>query len=791
MKLKPRQLTEVLAEASLIAASAVAAVSLERLFVDSTFLPDVLLMAVASHLVAIACRRARFRFGASAIVSGVTLVLLSSAILYPDESSFIFPTADTIRALSGDLSAAGSVFVAESAPVQPLRGFVAGASALVWIGAFLADSAAFRLRSVVEAVAFAASVLAFSSLMGSDRNQVAHGVAFTAASTALALSMRASEKADDELWTAGRARPGVATILRSGAVFGLVVVVAGGLVAPRVPGADSQPLVDLAGLGDPPATRSITSPLVSVSASLVELGDEEVFSVRVAPEERDYWRLMALTEFDGGQWQRTSSFDAARGPLPSTVDSSLTNRRRLIQTVSKRSRSEDDIFLPAAYELSRVLDDGGVDLEYEAATGALVYHSDSQGLAEQGFSYTIESQVPDFEPSQLPQRAAANLSGEFVTEHTQLPPGCEPGQSSSNPPCWPARITALARGVTAGAETDYQRARMLQDFLRDPANFRYDLDVARRHDVATTEDFLFNVRAGYCEQFASAFATLARSIGIPARVAVGYTWGSWDSERQEYVVRGHHAHAWPEVYFAEAGWIIFEPTPGRSRPHDSDVTGLSRALQYPSNDSPDLAGSVDGVIGGGAGDNSPAGPPVPSPSGSDAVAETTPASDSGGSSLLFSVFRVALVVVVAATAATAAIPAVKAARRRRRLLRAVDDPALRGEIAWDDAVAALRLVGFSVDGAQTPLEVASAAESFGADLGPLGDLADALTALRYSNTASEGRVDHDGPSVPDVASGLALVAKEASARVVDRCQTLAGLRRVTLAAIDPRSPAEN
>ena len=787
--MKPQQIIAVVAEGSLIAASIVAAISLERLFVDSTFLRDVLLMAVASHLVAIACRRARFKFGPSAIVSGVTLVLLGSAIFYPNDSSFIFPTTDTISALTDDLSAAGTVFVEESAPVQPLRGFVVSASALVWIGAFLADSAAFRLRSFFEAIAFAALVLAFSSLMGIDRNQVAHGVTFTAALTAVALSMRALERADDDLWTTGRSRPGVSTILRSGAMFGLIVVVVGGLVAPRIPGADSQPLVDITGLDDPPSTRRITSPLVNVSASLVEQSDEEIFSVRVAPEERDYWRLMALTEFDGDQWQRTSSFDDARGLLPSTVDSSLVNRTRLVQTVSKRSRSEDDIFLPAAYELSRVLDDGGVDLEYEVATGALVFHKDSQERAEQGFSYTIESQVPDYEPSQLQERAAANLSEEFLADHTQLPPVCEPDQSSATHDCWPTRITVLARQVTAGAATDYQRARMLQDFLRSPANFRYDLDVARRHDIATTEDFLFNVRAGYCEQFASVFASMARSIGIPTRVAVGYTWGSWDPERREYVVRGHHAHAWPEVYFAEAGWIIFEPTPGRNRPHDSDITGLTDARQYPSNESLILPGSVDGAIGGGVTNNGFAGPPVPRPSGSDVVSETTSVSDPGGTSLLFSVFRLAFVVVAGVTAATAGIPAIKAVRRRRRLLRAADDPVLRGEIAWDDAVKALRLVGFSLNDAQTPLEVASAADRFGGDLGPLEDLAVALTALRYSDTSSEGPT-HDGRS-GDVANELALAAKEASARIVDRCHTLAGPRRVTLAAIDPRSPVKN
>ena len=789
--MNPRQITVVVAEGSLIATSIVATITLERLFVDLTFLRDVLLMALASHLVAIACRRARFRIGPSAIVSGITLVLLGSAIFYPNDSSFIFPTSDTIRALTDDLSATGTVFAEESAPVEPLRGLVVSASALIWIGAFLADSAAFRLRSFVEAIAFATSVLVFSALMGVDRNQVAHGMAYTAAVTAVLLSMRALDKADDDLWLGNKAGPGVSTILRSGAIFGLVVVVAGGLVAQRVPGADSQPLLDITELGDPPSTRNIISPLVNVSASLVEQSDQEIFSVRVAPEDRDYWRLMALTSFNGSQWERTSNFDEARGQLPSTVDSSVINRTKLIQTVTKRSRGEDDIYLPAAYELSRVVDDGGVELEYEAATGALVYHRNSQELAEQGFQYTIESWIPDYDPSQLPEWAAANLSEEFLAEYTQLPPVCGPDQSTTTHDCWPTRITSLAQQVTADATTDYQRARMLQDFLRNPANFSYDLNVAQRHDIATAEDFLFSVRTGYCEQFASVFAAMARSLGIPTRIAVGYTWGSWDPARQEYVVRGQHAHAWPEVYFAGAGWIIFEPTPGRSRPHDSDITGLADARQYPSNRSPILLDSVPGAEVGGAESSDLQGAPVPRPSAPEIVSDTTSASDSSGSQVLFSVVRLLLMVVAGVAAVAAVTPAIKAIRRRRRLLRAAEDPVLRGEIAWDDAISALRLVGFSPKRAQTPLEFAFAATRFGDDLGPLEDLAAKVTALRYSDTSCRDSADRSDQGGPGVANELALGAKEASAHIVDRCHTLAGLRRVAMAAIDPRTPVKN
>lgn len=70
---------------------------------------------------------------------------------------------------------------------------------------------------------------------------------------------------------------------------------------------------------------------------------------------------------------------------------------------------------------------------------------------------------------------------------------------------------------------------------------------------------------------------MARAIGLPARVAVGFTWGDWDEARRTHVVRGEHAHSWPEVYFGGTGWVRFEPTPGRGAPGDAAVTGVAPA----------------------------------------------------------------------------------------------------------------------------------------------------------------------------------------------------------------------
>ena len=83
-------------------------------------------------------------------------------------------------------------------------------------------------------------------------------------------------------------------------------------------------------------------------------------------------------------------------------------------------------------------------------------------------------------------------------------------------------------------------------------------------DVVDVADyFLFDLRRGYCDYYATAFVVLARAAGLPARFATGFTAGSWDPVQRLWVVDEGNAHSWPEVFFPEVGWIPFEPTGGR------------------------------------------------------------------------------------------------------------------------------------------------------------------------------------------------------------------------------------
>jgi transglutaminase-like putative cysteine protease len=128
-------------------------------------------------------------------------------------------------------------------------------------------------------------------------------------------------------------------------------------------------------------------------------------------------------------------------------------------------------------------------------------------------------------------------------------------------PSMPPGVAELSQEITAAAETPYDKARAIEAYLR---RLPYDLDVPMPPaDRDVVDYFLFDLRRGYCDYFATAMAVMARTVGLPARLATGYTMGRYDYGQGRYVVSGLNAHAWVEVHFPGYGWIEFEPTPAR------------------------------------------------------------------------------------------------------------------------------------------------------------------------------------------------------------------------------------
>jgi transglutaminase-like putative cysteine protease len=121
------------------------------------------------------------------------------------------------------------------------------------------------------------------------------------------------------------------------------------------------------------------------------------------------------------------------------------------------------------------------------------------------------------------------------------------------------RIDQLAAEVTAGAATPLETARMIESHLQ--TGYGYSLDLKRTTDGDPVADFLFNIRAGHCEYFATAMVLMLRARRIPARLVNGFQMGEYSDVAGVYTVRQSDAHSWVEVYFAQNRWVAFDPTP--------------------------------------------------------------------------------------------------------------------------------------------------------------------------------------------------------------------------------------
>jgi transglutaminase-like putative cysteine protease len=247
-----------------------------------------------------------------------------------------------------------------------------------------------------------------------------------------------------------------------------------------------------------------------------------------------YWRGITYDTFEGWYWEngRSSSREVpAYTPiLASTITETKSLRQRYL------------IEVPHGETLYAVGEPSTVDQVVQSRTRA---PDDLVGLEGTISDYVVYSEVSQVTTSQL--RDAPTDYPEYVLErYLDLYEGT------------PAPVRSLAVEITQDAETPYEKAVAIERYLRQ---FEYDLTVPvppPKQDVIAF--FLFDVQRGYCDYYASSFVVLARAAGVPARLAVGFAMGGYDSVRGCYEVIEKDAHAWPEVYFPGYGWIPFEPT---------------------------------------------------------------------------------------------------------------------------------------------------------------------------------------------------------------------------------------
>jgi transglutaminase-like putative cysteine protease len=255
-----------------------------------------------------------------------------------------------------------------------------------------------------------------------------------------------------------------------------------------------------------------------------------------------YMRIAALDKFDGKQWSPSNrDTDEIPAELPRPQGLGADVEYTPVSTRAEADGAYTQGLLPMPYPALAVRATGNWKFQPE---GRMIIGEGGQTAA--GVSYTVTSM--ELRPSSAQLASAPPATGRIAEEYTKVP--------GSLPPV----VAETARTVTRGARSDYERALMLQRYFTS-GQFVYNTQATSGTGAEAIARFL-QTKEGFCVHFAFTMAAMARTLDIPARVAVGFTPGTQGADGTMSVGL-KDAHAWPEVYFEGIGWTRFEPTPYR------------------------------------------------------------------------------------------------------------------------------------------------------------------------------------------------------------------------------------
>ncbi|MFI0942314.1 DUF3488 and DUF4129 domain-containing transglutaminase family protein [Streptomyces sp. NPDC021020] len=290
-------------------------------------------------------------------------------------------------------------------------------------------------------------------------------------------------------------------------------------------------------------------PEVALQDYLNQPDNREVMTYRTnsADAQGMYLRIVALDNFDGESWSasKDEKLDIPDAlPAPQGLASDVTSTTVNTSVVVDRDYAQG--WLPMPYPATRVQAEGNWRYEPE---GRMVIGEGGQTTA--GIRYQVSSLQVDPTAAQL--EAAPPATGDIAEHYEEVPDSL------------PKIVEQTAQQVTQGAADDYQRALDLQNYFTS-GQFVYNTQAKSGTGVDAIARFL-QTKEGFCIHFAFTMAAMARTLHIPARVAVGFTPGSMTSSGS-MSVGIKDAHAWPELYFEGIGWTRFEPTPYRGTAPD-------------------------------------------------------------------------------------------------------------------------------------------------------------------------------------------------------------------------------
>ncbi|MGW5467890.1 transglutaminase TgpA family protein [Streptomyces chartreusis] len=349
--------------------------------------------------------------------------------------------------------------------------------------------------------------------------------------------------------TPGGEPSGAVAPVRTGRRIGVValgIALAVPLALPSMNGG----LLDAAGTGvgsgsGNGGTISAVNPLVSLRDSLNVDEDREVLSLKTNSSDVSnlYLRIVSLDDFDGTTWQPSKrSIEAVPDKFPTPFGLGADVKRAEVETTVSAADWYAQNWLPMPYPPSAV--DISGNWRYEPLGMTVV---GDRRQTTRGATYTVRSL--DVQPTADQLAGAPEPPAALKREFTKLPDSL------------PGVVGRTAREVTEGTTSHYEQAVKLQEYFSITGGFQYDTDVKVGSGPEAIARFLRD-KEGFCVHFSFAMAAMARSLDIPARVAVGFAPGTPQGDGSVSVGL-RDAHAWPELYFEGVGWTRFEPTPTR------------------------------------------------------------------------------------------------------------------------------------------------------------------------------------------------------------------------------------
>jgi transglutaminase-like putative cysteine protease len=299
--------------------------------------------------------------------------------------------------------------------------------------------------------------------------------------------------------------------------------------------------------GNGPGTREVEvkDPTLDLERNLSRGEDVPLLWVTTSGPKPTYLRYSVLANFNGSEWtpgdREIPDTQTATGALPPLDGVSSAVERKESKYDVRVGPDFTSTWLPTTAQVTRIA--AGTDWRYDTNTRDFIAARDDVTAADLSYDFTGVQLTYDADSMNTAVSGAGTVAGIFTDVPTSL----------NN------EIRRLAASVTADAPTRFQKAQLLQQWFR--TEFRYDKAQAASAGSGDADLLAFlDDKSGYCKQFAASMAIMARVLGIPSRVAVGFlepekaTNGAWEFS-------AHDMHAWPELYFPGSGWVRFEPTP--------------------------------------------------------------------------------------------------------------------------------------------------------------------------------------------------------------------------------------